>query len=105
MDPKVSGDLAHLGPQYGDERPVYPLQMEQEEANDRKMLAPLEKGDAEGFFQDIAKIKDARRVCGFPPLYAMMEMMGAKRGEILKWSYWNFEQTNSMVTMSSMAFY
>ncbi len=101
----TSGDLAHLGPQYGDAGPVYPAQMQLEEEKDRKMLKAAEKGDAQGFFQQVAEIKDARHVCGFPPLYAMLALMGAQRGELLKWDYWNFEQTRSVVTMASMAFY
>ncbi len=101
----AGADLAHLGPRYGSQEKWGPSRMGEEEKLDRNMLAPLLTGDKEGFFMDIAKIKDKRSVCGVGPVYTMFEMLSPKKSELQKWGYWNDAETHSVVTFVSMAIY
>lgn len=101
----AGADLAHLGPRYGDKENYAPIRMAEEEETDRKMLEPLLVGDKEGFFQQIANVGDRRKICGLAPVYSMMEVCGADKGELLKWGYWHDQSTHSVVTYTSMTFY
>jgi len=101
----AGADLAHLGPRYGDQERYAPIRMAEEEAADRKMLDPLLRADRDGFFQAIAAEKDRRRVCGLPPVYAMLAATDLSRGELLKWAYWHDRDSHSVVTFASLAFY
>ncbi|HUT52270.1 MAG TPA: AmmeMemoRadiSam system protein B [bacterium] len=101
----AGADLAHLGPRYGDKEHWAPIRMAEEEEMDRKMLAPLASADQDGFFQEIAGQMDRRRICGLPPIYALMHASGAVRSELLKWGYWHDRSTHSVVTFASMSVY
>lgn len=101
----AGADLAHLGPRYGDRESYAPIRMSEEETTDRQMLEPLLTGHREGFFREIARIKDQRRICGTPAIYALMAASGAARGDLVKWSYWHDRDTNSVVTYAAMALY
>jgi hypothetical protein len=101
----AGADLAHLGPRYGDQQTWAPIRMAEEEEIDRAMLAPLLVGDEDGFFGEIAKIGDQRRVCGLAPIYAALAASGAERAQLLKWSYWHDHETSSVVSFASLALY
>jgi len=101
----AGADLAHLGPRYGDKEHWAAVRMAEEEKTDRDMLAPLARGDRDGFFAAIAAIGDRRRVCGLPPIYAAMAASGATQAQLLKWSYWPDRETQSVVTFAAMALY
>jgi MEMO1 family protein len=101
----ASADLAHLGPKYGDQE-TYPKVREDElKADDEKMFSHLANGDAEGFFQEVSRIKDARKICGLGAIYFITRIAEPSRGELLKWSVWWDEQTGSAVSFCAMALY
>jgi MEMO1 family protein len=99
----ASADLAHVGPQFGDPRPLTPGQFREIEEEDRKMLRPVETGDAEGFFQAVAKDGDRRRICGLPPIYASLRILGGHQGRLLRYSQWR--DPNGTVTFAALALY
>jgi len=101
----ASADLAHLGPKYGDQETFTREREEALKADDEKMFRHLEKGDAEGFFQEVSKIKDSRKICGLAPIYFITRIAEPSRGELLKWSVWWDEQTGSAVSFCAMALY
>ena len=100
----VGGDLAHLGPRYGDQEQFAPIREPEIEADDRQMLQPLLTGDREEFFQTIAQDQDRRHICGLPPLYAALALFQPQAGELLKWSCWYDPATGSAVSFAAMAF-
>jgi AmmeMemoRadiSam system protein B len=68
----AGADLAHVGPRFGDENP---LDAEDRKALERRDQATLEhaaRGDAQGWFDEIAREKDCRRICGLSPIYALL---------------------------------
>ena len=77
----AAGDLAHVGPAFGDPAPVGPGGRGTLEARDRESLEAICAGDAEAFFELSRVERDARRICGLPPIYLTLRLLGAVRGE------------------------
>jgi AmmeMemoRadiSam system protein B len=101
----VSGDMAHVGRKFGDAESVETL-IDKVEKEDRKLLSALQGGDAENYFQRIAAIDDAYRICGLPPAYTALNLLSRReQGEILAYERWLERPTGSAVTYSSLAYY
>lgn len=97
-------DLAHVGMQFGDREPITPDFLRWVEGEDRKLIERLACADAEGFFGEIAKDQDRRRICGFAPLYSLIRLLGDGRGKCLRYSQAYTRETASAVTFASMVF-
>ena len=78
----AAADLAHVGPHFGDERPLGPADLDALAAHDRGLLATITTGDAAAFYRLLADERDQRRVCGLPPIYTMLRLCGPARGEV-----------------------
>ena len=98
-------DLAHVGRRFGAEAAPTPLDLTKLEAADRESLKPLEALDGRAFFRYIQREKDERNVCGTASITAMMRILEADRGELLRYEQSFEEDTGSVVTYASMAFY
>ena len=57
--------------------------------------------DAPGFFREIAKDQDRRRICGFSPLYSLIHLLEGGRGRNLKYTQALTPETGSAVTFTS----
>jgi AmmeMemoRadiSam system protein B len=91
----AGADLAHAGPQYGDEEPVGEDALARLGAEDRRTLAFLERGDAAGFHRD-ATLDDARRrLCGVAPVYAAMRAAGRGARLLHHGQWWDGSDTVS----------
>jgi len=97
----ASADLAHVGPRFGDSRPMTPGQLREVADADREMLAAVEAGDAEALFRAVARDGDRRRICGLPPIYAMLRILGGAQGRLLRYSLWPDPQ--GTVTFAAVA--
>ncbi len=97
----AGADLAHMGPRFGDPRPLGPAAFRSLEAADRAMLAHVERGDAEGFFDSVRREGDRRRICGLAPIYLTVRTAGGDRGTLLKYAQWPDPQAT--VTFASVA--
>jgi hypothetical protein len=71
---------------------------------DLQMLGYVQGLKAEEFYQCILREKDRRNICGLPPLYALMHLIKAQRGELLSYQQWHDPQGKGAVTFASMAF-
>jgi hypothetical protein len=69
-----------------------------------KSIEKLAVSDAEGFFHEIAKDQDRRRVCGFSPLYSLAYLMRGRQGRLLKYDQAFTQATGSAVTFTSMVY-
>lgn len=97
-------DLAHVGKQFGDLEPITPEFLKWVEAEDRLLLGRLAALDAPGFFHEIAKDRDKRRICGFAPLYSLIQLLDGNHGRTLKYDQAFTPETGSAVTFTSMVF-
>ena len=97
-------DLAHVGKQFGDEDAVTEDFLKWVEAEDRKLVDRLIELDAPGFFNEIAKDEDKRKICGFSPLYSLIHLLDGARGNHLHYGQAFTPETGSAVTFTSMIF-
>ncbi len=99
----ASADLAHVGPRFGDPRPMTPGQLREVADADREMLGAVEAGDAEAFFRAVARDGDRRRICGLPPIYAALRVLPRGWGRLLRYSQWPDPQ--GTVTFAAVGLY
>ena len=60
--------------------------------------------DAPGFFNEIAKDQDKRKICGFAPLYSLIHLLDGARGNHLNYGQAFTPETGSAVTFTSVVF-
>lgn len=72
----AAGDLAHVGPAFGDEQGWDEAARAQLRSADDASLDALCKGDAQGFYEGMKAEQDSRRVCGITPIYLAMRLLG-----------------------------
>jgi AmmeMemoRadiSam system protein B len=97
-------DLAHVGKQFGDRQPITPDFLKWVEAEDHLLIDRLAALDAPGFFDEIAKDQDKRRICGFAPLYSLIQLLDGNQGRTLRYDQAFTPETGSAVTFTSMVF-
>jgi predicted class III extradiol MEMO1 family dioxygenase len=73
-------------------------------AEDQRLIDRLAALDAPGFFNEVAKDQDQRRICGFSPLYSLIQLLDGTAGRTLKYSQAFTWETGSAVTFTSMVF-
>jgi MEMO1 family protein len=97
-------DLAHVGRQFGDSEPITNEFLKWVESEDHNLVDRLAALDAPGFFKQIVKDQDRRRICGFSPLYSLIHLLDDVEGKHLKYSQAFTAETGSAVTFTSMIF-
>ncbi|MDH3443911.1 MAG: AmmeMemoRadiSam system protein B, partial [Deltaproteobacteria bacterium] len=93
-------DLAHVGLQFGDNEAAGEDSLKWVEAEDRKLIDRLSALDAPGFFHEVAKDQDKRRICGFSPLYSLIHLLDGARGTPLDYGQAFTPDTGSAVTFT-----
>jgi MEMO1 family protein len=110
----ISGDLAHIGPKFGDPSPVSPPQLTHSNRRDYALLSALGGGtmlrrasppDSAAYFRIIAGEGDARRICGLPPTYVVLEALHPNRGEVLHYDQYIHPTGYESVSFASVVFY
>ena len=100
----ASADLAHVGPQFGDADRVTPGTLTEIKAKDLEMLGYVGRLKGEEFYRFILQEGDRRKICGLPPIYALLSMTSAQTGELLNYQQWCDPHGRGTVTFASMAF-
>jgi MEMO1 family protein len=100
----ASADLAHMGPQFGDEQEMGERELKALEEADREMLSHVEAGDGEGFYRSILLEQDRRKICGLPAVYTLLQALGGRKGELLKYGQSLTPETRSAVSFASLVF-
>jgi AmmeMemoRadiSam system protein B len=101
----ISGDLAHVGPKFGDPDPVHPAQLEHSRRQDEAILERAGRADPAGYFEVIAAEGDRRRICGLPPTYTVLEALRPSSGKLLHYDQWVHPHGFESVSFAGMAFY
>jgi hypothetical protein len=100
----ASVDLAHVGTRFGDTEHQDEAYLNKLRSDDINMLKHVEGLDAEGFNNSIQQDNNSRKICGYPAIYTMLNVIDASEGKLLKYSQYA-DQTNSTVSFASMSFY
>ncbi len=101
----ISGDLAHIGPKFGDAGPLAPAFLADSRAADAAILKRAEAVDADGYFRFVAEERDARRICGLPPTYTTLAAARPTSARLLHYDQYVHPRGSESVSFASMAFY
>jgi AmmeMemoRadiSam system protein B len=101
----ISGDLAHLGPKFGDAAPVEDGELSHSRGLDQALLRQAEAVDTSRYFQIIADEGDRRRICGLPPTYTALEAARPQHGKLLHYDQYAHPDGLESVSFASVAFY
>jgi len=67
-------DMAHVGKSFGDRTHLTHTQMEDIKKRDYLYLEAIKENDKAALFAHIAEDSDARRICGYPTVYTMLDV-------------------------------
>ena len=98
----AGADLAHVGPRYGDEWRADGPQLARVQSEDRALLAPVVRADADGFFAEALRQQDRNRICGLSPIYALLRLQPGGTGRLLHYGQW--PDPEGAVTFASVSF-
>ena len=101
----AAGELAHLGMRYGDKAPPTDFSFHRSMQSDLEMLKFVEDLNPQEFVAYIQREDDRRRISGFSPIYCLLRLVDAEKGQVLRYDRGITDQYNSTVTYASMAFF
>jgi AmmeMemoRadiSam system protein B len=76
----AAGDLAHVGPAFGDRRGLDMFEKARLRSVDEELMSAICAGDREVFWRRIQGERDRWRVCGLPPIYLALCLLGQTEG-------------------------
>ncbi len=102
----AGADLAHVGPRFGDRRPLGAEERGHLEGIDRTSLERATGLDSSAFWHHVASDLDSRRVCGLAPIWSLVRSLsGAERGELLHYEQTIDKDDGSIVSHAAVGFY
>jgi AmmeMemoRadiSam system protein B len=96
-------DFAHVGRKFGDQFTADDTVAASVKAADLALIENIRRGDPEGFFADVAKDRDARKICGLSPMYTQLELLRGHQARLLMHDIAMEPQTGSAVSFASLA--
>ena len=100
----ISGDLAHIGPKFGDKKRAAGSWLTASQEKDTAILKTLEAADPSGFFETIAAEENARRICGLSPTWLTLEVTKPRTGTVLHYQQYVHPQGTESVSFAAVAF-
>ena len=97
-------DLCHVGPEFGDAKPVDDATLGQIRDFDRDMLDRASANDAAGWFGTAAEVDNRWRVCGLAATYTMLHAIGPAKGRLLSYDQAVNPSRTCCVTFASVAY-
>ncbi len=102
----MGADLAHVGPRFGDARPLGAPERELLAKRDHESMARMIAHDASSFYRHVREDLDTRRVCGLGPIYTGLRVLPeTAKGEVLHYAQCVDPREGSIVSHTSMGFY
>jgi len=99
----AGADLAHLGPFFGDERPVDAARLARLETDERARLEHLQQGRPGAFHAAVAAGDNKDRVCSAPAI-ALTAALAGGNGELLHYGNAPADDGSQVVGFCAMAF-
>ena len=100
----ASVDLAHVGSRFGDTELQDDAYLDTLRSDDINMLKYVENLDVDGFNNSVQKDHNSRKICGYPAINTLLNVIDASESKLLKYSQYA-DDTNSTVSFASMSFY
>jgi AmmeMemoRadiSam system protein B len=102
----AGADLAHVGPRFGDPRPLDEKERGVLDGTDRESISRANDVDAEGFWKHVSADLDTRRVCGLAPMYSLLRVIDpSAKGELRHYEQTVDPDEGSIVSHAAMGFY
>jgi AmmeMemoRadiSam system protein B len=96
-------DFAHVGRKFGDSFGLEDGAAERVRCEDLALIETIKAGDPGGFFADIARDGDQRKICGLAPMYTQLELLSGRTARLLHYDIALEPQTDSLVSFASLA--
>ena len=101
----AGADLAHVGPRFGDAESLDAADKSSLERRDHETLVHASRGDATAWFEEIRKERDRRRVCGLPPIFALLESAKPGAGRVAAYAQCPADEDGgSIVSIASLVY-
>jgi AmmeMemoRadiSam system protein B len=101
----ISGDLAHIGPKFGDKRKAAGPWLVESRTKDESILKTLDVADPRAFVKEIAAEQNSRRICGLSPTWLTLEVTKPRTGKVLHYQQYVHPQGDESVSFAAAAFY
>ncbi len=99
----AGADLAHVGPRFGDPQPYAKRERKTLDELDRKSLDYALSCDAGEFWAHVSRDLETRRVCGLAPIYSLLRVANATKGELLHYEQTVDPEEGSIVSHAALA--
>jgi len=96
-------DLCHVGPEFGDARPVDDATTAAVREFDAGLLGRASAGDPAGWFAAASAVDDRYRVCGLAAAYTLLHAVGPARGRLLRYEQAVDDRRQCLVSFASLA--
>jgi AmmeMemoRadiSam system protein B len=90
----AAADLAHMGPAFGG-RPLDRWGRAKLRSADDLLLKSICEGDAGAFFGQIKAEGDRRNICGLPPIYVTLQILGQTHGQVTGYEICPADEANT----------
>ena len=102
-------DMAHVGRHFGDKEWLSSERLRRIGERDQHYLTAIKRGDKKALFEHICEDGDARRICGFPTMYTILDVL-ERMGKRYECDVINYEQAvddqaDCAVTFAGAAMY
>lgn len=99
----ASVDFAHVGPAFGDNFLMDDPRRESLRQADVQLVQSIIRGDGAGFYDQITAVEDKNRICGFSPIYLMLQYLGTTEGVQIAYDQCPAdEQNTSLVSIAGV---
>lgn len=83
----ASVDLAHVGPNFGDDFPMDAPRRAALKVADDTLIQAVLRGDDADFYDQIAAVEDRNRICGFSSIHTMLRYLGPVNGRQIAYDH------------------
>lgn len=97
----ISGDLAHVGPKFGDALHAGEL-LPEVRCADERLISALIRSDVDRYHETIEALGNIHRICGHAPTVLALNCSKPGKGLLLQYDVWDDVETESAVTFASI---
>ena len=93
----AAGDMAHVGPAFGDPHPLDEVAKATTKSEDAQSISAICSGDSSRFLEISRNESDRRKICGLPPIYLMLKLLDGALGIHMGYDQCPADPTNGSV--------